>query len=83
MGKTSRSLPWPTYQEAGLEGSAQVGVQHVGLQPWLSVGVVGPLVVALLARMSRTKGPSPMVSLRFIHMALQPLPFPVTTMTRH
>ena len=43
----SRSLPWPTYQEVGLEGSAQVGVQRVGLQPWLSVLVVGPLVVAL------------------------------------
>ena len=36
-GKMSQSLPWPTYQEAGLEGSAQVGVQRVELQPWLSV----------------------------------------------
>ena len=43
----SQSLPWPTYQEVGLEGSAQVGVQRVVLQPWLSVWVVGPLVVAL------------------------------------
>ena len=43
----SRSLPWPTYQEAGLEGSAQVGVQHVGLRPWLSVLGVGPPEVAL------------------------------------
>ena len=36
-GKMSRSLPWPTYQEVGLGGSAQVGVQHIGLQPWWSV----------------------------------------------
>ena len=43
----SRSLLWPTYQEVGWEGSAQVGVQCIELQPWLSVWVVGPLVVAL------------------------------------
>ena len=43
----SQSLPWPTYQEAGLEGSAQVDVQLIVLQPWLSVWVVGPPVVAL------------------------------------
>ena len=36
-GKTSQSRPWPTYQEVGLEGSAQVGAQRVELQPWLSV----------------------------------------------